>query len=415
MAKSNEKKKKRVGIVQRMMFGDENKPDITPEQMKMSAWEQFKDLLFRRFGTMVLLNLLTCIFAIPGVLVILLFYMNRTVGNNLVPYSGNLGIGYPVVVDAIARGSYMTFTYNTFMFISLVPCIAILAMGISGNMYVIRKLLWNEPTSTAKDFFRGIKKCWFHSIVIGLAFGLTLLLFMFTLEFFDVYNLDLSFKVISIIFASILLVFMSMFTVFFLTQNAAFKMSWKVLIKNSTLFIFGTNIVAIVFFGIAIAPAFLAFIPGITILLGLLYLFIGFSFATLVTSTYCHSCYKKYLYDKISALPNYGKRDGEEKTDGEGGGISAKGKKSPSSYKNPKKRKKSIDEGSSITPLMPTFRREDLERLEKEHEKVLSESMDTDDEPSELDDEANGGVDEPIVKDENAAAVSDADRKDKEI
>ena len=64
---------------------------------------------------------------------------------------------------------------------------------------------------------------------------------------------------------------------------------------------------------------------------------------------------------------------------------------------------------------MPTFRREDLERLEKEHEKVLSESMDTDDEPSELDDEANGGVDEPIVKDENAAAVSDADRKDKEI
>ena len=43
MAKSNEKKKKRVGIVQRMMFGDENKPDITPEQMKMSAWEQFKE------------------------------------------------------------------------------------------------------------------------------------------------------------------------------------------------------------------------------------------------------------------------------------------------------------------------------------------------------------------------------------
>lgn len=412
MAKSNEKKKKRVGIVQRMMFGDDNKPDITPEQMNMSAWEQFKDLMFRRFGTMVLLNLLTCIFAIPGVLVILLFYMNKTVGNNLIPYSGNLGIGYPVVIDAIARGSYTTFTYNTFMYLSLVPCIALLAMGISGNMYVIRKLLWNEPTSTAKDFFRGIKKCWFHSLVIGIAFGLTLLLFMFTLEFFDVYHLDLALKVISIILASILLVFMSMFTVFFLTQNAAFKMSWKVLIKNSTLFIFGTNIVAIFFFGIAIAPAFLAFIPGITILLGLIYLFIGFSFATLVMSTYCHSCYKRYLYDKISSMPNYGKRD-DEKEGGESGGAIAKGKKSPVPYKNPKKRKKSIDEGSSITPLMPTFRREDLERLEKEHEKVLSESMDGDDELGELDDEPRdiGAETEAVDK----VGVSDADEKDKEI
>lgn len=388
MAKTTEKKK-RKNIVQRMMFGNENKPDLTPEQMNMSKWAMFKYLFFHRFGTLVALNLLTCIFAIPGIAVMLLFYLNSTVNQGFIPYSSNFGVGYPVIVDAARQGTVLAFMYRVMEYLVLVPCIAVLALGIAGNLYVMRKLIWDEQTSTVKDFFRGIKKCWLAAVLMGVAIGFTLVLFIFSLDYFDTYNYSVAAKAICITLATILLVFISLFGAFLLTQNAAYKMRPMVLIRNSALFVFGTHILALIFVAIAVAPAFLAIIDGTTMIVGMLYLFFGFSFATLVITLFCHYCYEKFLYDKIdkpSAV--YAKRGNDIREQAEEQAQSRTKKRAPVPYKNPKKRKKSIDEGSTITPLAPTFRREDLERLEKEHEQVLreSESLDIDDELGELED-----------------------------
>lgn len=377
-------KKKRKNIVQLMMFGNEDKPDLKPEQINSSKWETFKYLFGHRFGTIVALNLLTCIFAIPAIVVIVMSYMNVAVSNGLIPYSANFGIGYPVVDNAEAIGVLSAFNYQVFECVLLIPCIAVFALGLSGNFYVMRKLIWEEPTSTVKDFFRGIKKCWLAALVMGLAFGFTILLFMFTLGYFDVYGLPVALKVVSIILASLLLVFMTVFTAFLLTQNAAFKMRPMVLIRNSMLFVFGTNIQSILFIGIAVAPAFLWLIPGITVIVAIAYMFLGISFTTLVSSLYCHYCYEKFLYDKIDkSSAVYSKRPNEiEDARAAEEASSQTKKKQPAPYKNPKKRKKSIDEGTSITPLSATFRREDLERLAKEHEEIMRESEESDaDEP----------------------------------
>ncbi|MCH5162896.1 MAG: hypothetical protein J1G38_05350 [Clostridiales bacterium] len=415
MAKDATEKKKRKNIVQRMMFGNENKPDLTPERMKMTKWEMFKELFFHRFGTIVALNMLTALFAMPAVLVVILFYLNISVNSSYVPYSANLGIGYPVIVDAASRGAMMTFSYQVIEFAALVPCIAIFALGVAGNLYVIRKLIWAQPSRTVRDFFRGIGKCWLGAVFMGLAFGLTLLFFVFSLGYFDTYYISTPLKVVSILLSVILLIVMSLFTAFFMTQNAAFKMRPMVLIRNSFLFVFGTHIMSIIFVGIALLPMYLAFIPGITMLLFMLYAFLGFSFTTLVISLYCHSCYERFLYDKIDASDSaavYTKRvndvnDVDEKQQ-------AKQKKQqPSPYKNPKKRKKSIDEGTSITPLTPMFRREDLERLEKEHEQVLTESDDKGDAESvealdKLADSVNSNAEamDSNVESDNPAAAS---------
>ena len=376
-------KKKRKNIVQLMMFGNEDKPDLKPEQINSSKWETFKYLFGHRFGTIVALNLLTCIFAIPAIVVIVISYMNVAVSNGLIPYSANFGIGYPVVDNAEAIGVLSAFNYQVFECVLLIPCIAVFALGLSGNFYVMRKLIREEPTSTVKDFFRGIKKCWIAALVMGLAFGFTILLFMFTLGYFDVYGLPVALKVVSIILASLLLVFMTIFTAFLLTQNAAFKMRPMVLIRNSMLFVFGTNVQSILFIGIAVAPAFLWLIPGITVIVAIAYMFLGVSFTTLVSSLYCHYCYEKFLYDKIDkSSAVYSKRPNEIEDARAAEEISQTKKKQPAPYKNPKKRKKSIDEGASITPLSATFRREDLERLAKEHEEIMRESEESDaDEP----------------------------------
>ena len=424
MAKDKNKsteKKKRKGIVQRMMFGDDQKPDITPEQMNMSSWETFKFLFFHRFGTMAALSLLSTIFAIPMVAVILIFAMNLSGNYALIPFSSNLGVGYPVVIDAAQIGMETQFVYKVMQMLVLVPCIMVFSLGIAGNLYVIRKLIWEEPTSTVKDFFRGIKKCWLPAVVIGMVMGFTILLFVATLDFFDVFGYSTAAKVVSIILASILLVFVTLFSAFLLTQNAAFKMRPVVLIRNSALFVFGTHILSIIFIGIAVAPTLLFLIPDASakVIIGIIYALIGVSFTTLVTSVYCHSCYKRYLYDKIEGKPksaNYQKRPttAEELRAAEAAkSDTAQKKRQPSApYKNPKKRKKSIDEGTTLTPLSPTFRREDLERLEKEHQEIMQES-EPDDDADEVDDELTAKND--IAENELDNAPETPDTVDDEI
>lgn len=388
MAKTETVKKKK-NIVQRMMFGNENKPDLTPEHMKMSKWAMFKYLFFHRFGTMVALNLLTCLFAVPAVLIYVLFYLNISVSNGLIPYSANLGIGYPVTMDAVALGVTMTFNYKLLQYALMVPGIAVFALGVAGNLYVMRKLIWEQPTRTFKDFFIGIKKCWLGALLIGFAFGLTVLFLVFSLGYFDAYYHSTPLKALSITLSIILLIFMILFTSFFMTQNAAFKMRPMVLIRNSVLFIVGTHILSIIMIGVGIAPVFLALIPNITMIFALLYVFIGISFSTLVISLYCHYCYERFLYDKVDDAPSvYTKRVSDVSEEQPDGKQQEKKRQAAVPYKNPKKRKKSIDEGSSITPLTPMFRREDLERLQTEHEKVQSESeIDIDADLGELDDE----------------------------
>ncbi|MDE6200715.1 MAG: hypothetical protein K2M47_02380 [Clostridiales bacterium] len=375
MAKAEKKKKK--GIVHKMMFGNEDRPDLTPEQLNMSKWAMFKFIFINRFGTTVLLNILTMLFALPAIAVMLLFYLNSSVAAGFIPYSSNIGIGYPVVSDAASLGVISDFTYSITEFLIMVPCIAIFALGLAGNLYVIRKLIWHEPTRTIKDFFRGIKKCWLGAIFMGILFGLALLLVVFSAGYFDAFNLSVAYKAVMLTISIVLLVFMIIFASFFMTQNAAFKMRPMVLIRNSALFVFGAFIQSVIFIGIGLAPVYLMFIPGITMLLVIIYMFVGFSFSTIVISLFCHFCYEKFLYDKVTDKPSavYSKRERDVLNETE----RAK-KKQPTAYKNPKKRKKSIDEGSSITPLTPTFRREDLERLQREHEQIMREGED-DDEP----------------------------------
>ncbi len=421
MAKSETVKKKR-NIVQRMMFGNENKPDLTPERMKMSKWAMFKYLFFHRFGTMVALNLLTCLFAIPAVLVYVLFFMNISVANGLIPYSANIGIGYPVVTDAVALGTMATFNYRLMQYTLMVPGIAIFALGVAGNLYVMRKLIWEQPTRTFKDFFIGIKKCWLPALLMGFAFGLTVLFLVFSLGYFDAYHPSIPLKALCITLSVILLVFMTLFASFLMTQTAAFKMRAMVLIRNSILFIIGTHILSVVMIGLGVAPIFLAFIPGFTMIFAMLYVLIGISFSTLVISLYCHYCYERFLYDKIDDSASvYTKRVNDINDDDGDKKRAEKKRQAPAPYKNPKKRKKSIDEGASITPLTPMFRREDLERLQSEHEQVQSESdMDLDDDLGELEDLETPETDTPVaavettetdetINDDDATNASSAD------
>ena len=360
-------------------------PEALTERMSVSKWELFKSLFFNKFGTMVLLNLLTALFAIPAAVVIVLFYLNTTIALGLVPYSANIGIGYPVTVGADAVGAMTAYGYSMIRFLLLVPCIAFFAVGVSGNMYVMRKLVWGEPTRMFKDFFRGIGKCGLPALFMGFVYGLVVLMTAFSLMYFDAYGLHVAYKAVSVTISILVLVFFTIFAAFFMTQSAAFKMRFSKLLRNSALFVFGNHIQAVVFIAIAVAPVFLVFIPGMTMLYVMLFALLIISYVSLVCTLYCQNCYKYYLYGKMTDKSvQYVKRD--ESSDEHRDAPVKKRTQAPQ-YKNPKKGKR-VSDVDTVAPLSTTFDRDDLKRLEAERRRANESSE------RELPEETENGGDE---------------------
>ena len=56
----------------------------------------------------------------------------------------------------------------------MVPCMVIGFVGLVGGFYVAKKMVWQEGTMVAVDFFQGIKENWKHAVINGLFFGLVL-------------------------------------------------------------------------------------------------------------------------------------------------------------------------------------------------------------------------------------------------
>ena len=62
------------------------------------------------------------------------------------------------------------------MMIVCVPCSVVGFIGLGGLAHVCKNVAWQEGLLIGPDFFKGIKKNWKHSLVIGLIWGLSLFL-----------------------------------------------------------------------------------------------------------------------------------------------------------------------------------------------------------------------------------------------
>lgn len=287
----------RTGLAGKLTFVDGERPTIPPDIKARGKFALFGDIFLGKFGTMILLNILTLLFAAPGAVVIFLYYMNGTIADSMIPYSANLGFGYPVVTDAIARGELLSFVFSLNRALILVPCIMVLALGVAGNLNVMGKLVRGEQAHTVKDFFKGIGKSWFDALIIGLIIALAYVLIVFSYGYFDIYYKSVQMKAVCLTFSIIFAVIVSLFAVFYLVQSVSFKMSAGLRIKNSFLFMMLSHLIGIFFLGLALIPLWFIFIPGAFAFVIMLFVLLGFSFATLVVTVYCNFCFEVFLYD----------------------------------------------------------------------------------------------------------------------
>ncbi len=404
------------GLIYRLTMGKDNLPDFTPDKLPGTRFQLFKDVFFNRFGAIVKINLLVLLFCLPAIAWVVIMQMVKQMDGSLLPYSGNVGIGYPIITDVIALGQRRAFQFDLQTYLVLIPCIMVASVGLSGAFYVMRRLVWGEGTSVAGHFFRGIKMNFLPFLFSSLFAGISLFLVMANVGIYNnMTEIHIAWRIIGIAVSVIQFVLLLSMFIFLTTQAVTYKLKMWALIKNSFLFaiaLLPTNLIMLILSAIPIV--LLIVLPSFLSIFGLLiFAFIGFAYIILLWTVYAHWAYDKFINDKVEgAVKNRGMY---KKTEADEKAAEERDRKNKNiRFNNPKKRPKkitSIDEGETFTPLPTSFSRADLLRLEQEKEAV-KRSIDAeyeeepDDEPAALPAESErvGSVSKQTVEGANAQA-----------
>jgi membrane protein len=365
------------GLIYRITMGKDNLPDFTPNRLPGSRWAVFKDVFFNRLGAMVKISLLTLLFMLPALAWIIFMNMVLKVDAAIVPYSGNLGIGYPVVTDAAFLGQYRTFMFSMQTYLVLIPLIMLAGVGFAGAFHVMKLLAWGEGIAVAGTFFKGIKKNWANYLWIFLFAGVSFFVFIFSLSAYSyLTGVNTAVKVIAVTLAVLQFVLMLCMLIYLCTQTVTYKLKFTGLVKNSLLFavaLFPQNLFFIVLSFLPIVLIML--IPlQISIFFWMIFMLLGVAYIVLIWTVFSQWVYDKFVNDKVKgAVKNRGMyvKNPEEERAAEIERIRNRNTTYGSAYVS--RRLSSIDDGKSFTPLEANFSRNDLKKLSEEKEQMREE------------------------------------------
>lgn len=374
---------KRQGFFNRLIMGSDNMPDFTPAQLPKTRWGLFADVFKNKLFETFKLSLWGDLFLLPLVVFFIFNFINTRAYNIYIPYDANIGIGFPLETDAIIRGQSFAFTSEFQSLLIMIPLIVVLFLGMAGALYVMRRLVWGEPVTVTRHFFKGIKDNWKCAVVTGLLFSMSLFIMMFSFLIFGMLDNAGFINILMIIIAVIQFILVCGVALFAMTQSVTYKMKIKQILSNG--FVFGFALVAqnvfflfIAFFPVII-PEILALFSAstrftIAPIFYILYAILGVGFSMLVLTVYSQYAFDKYLNDRVEgAKKNRGMyvMTPEEEKRLEIERIKTHNVVYGAAYVA--KRLSSINEGAGITPLSASYSRADLQKLSEEKNRIKDE------------------------------------------
>lgn len=371
---------KKKSFIERLAMGKDNLPDYLPSQLPGSRWAVFKDVFFNRFGDMVKISLLSLLFMLPAVAWVILVGMFKSADGLMIPYSSNIGIGYPVVTGALQIGQYRAFMRDLTLFGILVPLIMVASIGFSGAFYALKNLAWGEGEGVAGQFFHGIKQCWKHYLAIGFFVGTSVCVMLLCISAFNnVPNLNPFIRWFGLIFSIFQCVMVLTMAIFLCTQEVTYNLALPHLFKNSFLFAITLVPFNVFFLALSSLPIVLIVVldQQISAFLIAIFAFIGPAYIFLIWTVYSQWVYDRYVNDRVkggSAVKNKGMYvpNAEEDKQAEIERIKTRNTVYGAAYVS--RRLSSLDEGPDITPLETNFSRADLARLAEEKKIMAQEA-----------------------------------------
>lgn len=365
------------GLIYRLTMGKDNLPDFTPNRLPGSRWAVFKDVFFNRIGAMVKISLLTILFMLPALAWLIFMSLVKRADATVVPYSANIGLGYPVVTDAIAMGTYRTFMFNIQTYAVLIPLIMIAGIGFAGAFHTMKLLGWGEGVSVGGTFFTGVKRNWVNFLWIFLFAGVSIFVFMFNISAYgQMTSIHKAWKIIAVSLSCVQLVLMLCMLLYLCTQNVTYKLGFVGLVKNSFLFSIALFPQNIFFLICSILPFILIMLlpMQIAIFFWMIVIFLGPAYVVLIWTVFSQYVFDKYVNDRVKgAVKNRGMyvKNPEDEKSAEIEKIRTRNTAYGSAYVS--RRLSSIDDGKSFTPLETNFSRNDLKRLSDEKREMQAE------------------------------------------
>lgn len=365
------------GLAYRLIMGKDNKPDFTVSRLPGTRWGVFKDVFLGRIGAMAKVSLLTFLFTLPAIIWFVYSSLYSQADSVMTPYSSNLGLGYPVVIDAVEIGQARDLMNTIRTFLISIPLVMFAGLGFAGAFQTLKRISWGEGVPVAPTFFKGIKDNWLQFMGIFLYLGTALFVLMYSISAYNaVYSMSgglrgaiLALGIVQFVIALNLILYMT-------TQTVTYKLGILGVLKNSMLFSIALLPQNLFFIALSLLPVVLVLLlpVSISMLLWILIAVLGFSYMILIWTVFAHWVFDKYVNDHVKgAVKNRGMYvpNKEEDKRVEIERIRTRATKYGAAYAS--RRLSSIDDGKSFTPLETNFTRADLARLSSEKKEMQEE------------------------------------------
>ncbi len=284
-------------LLSKVDFDDVNHKYIEDNRPSVGRFSHFRSTFLGKLWIMSKANWLELLFCAPIIVVFVLFYVQRTYANVSINYSGNFGLGYPVITDAaeagLARGFYLTM-YRALI---LIPCFIFAFIGLAGVFNVVKYEAWGTDVKVMRTFFKGVRNNFVPFMWMGLWVGVCFMLLELALNVFDVYHLSVVFKILAVIVAIVLFLFVLSVAMYMTTQASVYNLSFKSLIKNSVIFTVSFIPQNLIFIAFGLAPLLLLLLPSFLRIFGVvLAATLGISYMACVWTIYA-----QFVYDGLFA------------------------------------------------------------------------------------------------------------------
>jgi len=314
-----------------------NKGEVEQHSVK-HAFKVYSENL----GKMLLMNLVYAfIFALPFMFCVFIWPMllkSDVFARGNYNFIGQIGIGYPGVVNTMAEGYKVLFKEYFHLYIPLLSAsIVPMVFGLSGVFHCMRGYMWGENVRPVKSFFRGIKRLWKPFLIVAVAFGAIMCGVLYG-AFWHISLLktgaDFAGSWILFIFLIIFVWVMVAILYFLLPIFACYRFSLKDSLKNSSL------LFLILWPGALFASAFsiglfMLSLAGtvFNFLIAILFLGLGFTFLAALWTSCAQKAFGNYI------LPQFESRES-------GGKVKMESRRGVNPYKEAKAKKKAQEQSA---------------------------------------------------------------------
>lgn len=257
-----------------------------------SGWDTFKT----KIGKLMVVNLLMLICLAP---VFVLFYLRQykiALDGVSGVFGDNLGIGYPAAPDMTGYAESLILRVDTLFCALAILASFLTAVGLSGGIYCVRKLLRSDEDFKFKDFFIGVKKGYFvalaASVIVFTVFFAAMYIWNlagYRMAMGDSKGMWITFRVLGwIAFALSVLI-----SLWLLAVGSNYRQNAWGLIKNSLRLCFGSILQSLLFIIMFSLPAVLFVLAGFFSMIGYVW-FVLFGFST---ALFIWAAFTDWLFD----------------------------------------------------------------------------------------------------------------------